>query len=170
MTAKQGWTETMKFLIILIVLGTGAYLVHNHREAQNPATIESPVYAELRMDARIQGREFNLVLFGEMASQEDCQQRADRTWNKLIDGCKDCTMSLTSCSAQLEPRYRRLFDNARIHSTYLSFTRGSRFERNGRMVVYGLTADEGDAVCESIMADFQTRYEGKVSCIHGRRD
>lgn len=23
------------------------------------------------------------LLFGEMANQEDCQQRADRTWNKL---------------------------------------------------------------------------------------
>ena len=79
-------------------------------------------------------------------------------------------MALTSCKAELEPRYRRLFDDASIHSTYLSFKRGTRLERNGRMVVYGLTADEGDVVCKSIMADFQQRYEGTVSCIHGRRD
>jgi hypothetical protein len=122
------------------------------------------------MDARIQGRELNLVLFGEMASQEDCQERADRVWQKLIDGCQECTMALASCAVELAPRYRRLFDDAAIHSTYLSFTRGSRFERNGRMVVYGLTTDEGDAVCESIMANFQRQYEGTVNCIHGRRD
>lgn len=79
-------------------------------------------------------------------------------------------MALASCEAILEPRYRRLFDNAAIHSMYLSFTRGSRFERNGRRVVDGLAADEGDAVCESIVTDFQKRYEGTVNCIHGRRD
>jgi hypothetical protein len=160
----------MKVLIVLIVLGVAAYLVHGHYQSLNPAVIESPVYAELRMDAQIEGRELNMVLFGEMSGQEDCQQRSDQAWRKLIEGCQQCTMKLASCNAQLEPRYRRLFDDAAIHSTYLSFTRGSRFERNGRMVVYGLTADEGDAVCTSIMADFQKRYEGKVSCIHGRRD
>jgi NifB/MoaA-like Fe-S oxidoreductase len=111
-----------------------------------------------------------MVLFGEMASQEDCQQRSERAWQKLIEGCKQCTMALSSCKADLEPRYRKLFDNAAIHSSYLSFTRGSRFERNGRMVVYGLTSDQGDAVCGSIVTAFQQRYEGKVSCVHGRRD
>ena len=160
----------MKFLIVLLVLGVAGYVVYDRQQSLNPADIESPVYAELRMDARIQGRDLNMVLFGEMASQEDCQERANRAWQKLIDGCQECTMKLASCAVELAPRYQRLFDDAKIQSTYLSFTRGSRFERNGRMVVYGLTSDEGDAVCQSIMAEFQKRYEGKVSCIHGRRD
>lgn len=158
----------MKFLIVLIALGAVAYVVHDRRQAMNPEVIESPVYAELRMHARIQGRDIDMVLFGEMAGTEDCQERANRVWQKLIDDCKECTMALSSCKADLEPRYRRLFDDAPIHSTYLSFKRGNRFERNGRMVVYGLTGDEGDAVCQTIKTNFQSRYEGTVNCIHGR--
>jgi hypothetical protein len=158
----------MKFLVIVIALAA-AYFVYDRREAAlNPEVIETPVYAELRMGQRVQGRDIDMVLFGEMASAEDCQERSDRVWQKLIDDCKECTMSLSSCKADLEPRYRRLFDDAPIHSTYLSFKRGNRFERNGRMVVYGLTGEEGKAACDIIKNTFQTRYEGTVNCVIGR--
>lgn len=160
----------MKFLIVLIVLGAAAYVMYNRDQSLNPEVITSPVYAEFRLDARIEGREIKTLLFGEMANSEDCQQRADRVWHKVVDGCKECTLTLSSCKAELEPRYRRLFDDTAIHSTYLSFKRGSRFERNGRMVVYGLTADEGDMVCGTIMAEFKKQYEGTVSCVQSRRD
>jgi hypothetical protein len=157
----------MKFLVLLIAVAGVAYVVHDRRQATNPEVIETPVYAEMRMNQRIQGREIDMVLFGEMASAEDCQERSNRVWQKLIDGCKDCTMTLSSCKADLEPRYRRMFDDAPIHSTYLSFSRGSRYERNGRMVVYGLTGDEGKTVCETIKTGFQSLYEGTVNCIIG---
>lgn len=160
----------MKYLIILVALGAVGYTFYNRQQSHNPEVIEAPVYAEMRMDMTIQGRDINMVLFGEMAGQEDCQQRADRVWQKLIEGCKECTMTLSSCKAELEPRYRRLFDDAAIHSTYLSFKRGNRFERNGRMVVYGLTSDEGDAVCGTIKTGFEQHYEGTVNCVRGRRD
>ena len=157
----------MKFLIVLIALGAVAYVMHDRRQAMNPEVIESPVYAEFRVHMSIEGRDIDTVLFGEMAGEEDCQERANRVWQKLIDDCKECTLTLSSCKADLEPRYQRLFDDAPIHSTYLSFNRGNRFERNGRMVVYGLTGDEGNEVCKMMMATFKTRYEGTVSCVNG---
>jgi len=157
----------MKFLIVLIALGAVAYVAHGRWQAMNPDVIESPVYAEFRMHMRIQDRDIDTVLFGEMASDEDCQERAQRLWQKLIDDCKECTLTLSSCRTDLEPRYQRLFDDAPIHSTYLSFKRGNRFERNGRMVVYGLTGDEGDMVCQTILKQFKTRYAGMVNCVNG---
>ncbi len=161
----------MKFLIVLVALGAVGYVLYNsQQQSLNPDAIESPVYAEIRTDIRIQGREIDMVLFGEMAGQEDCEQRAGRMWQKLIDDCKECTMTLSSCKSDIEPRYRRLFDDTAIHSTYLSFKRGSRFERNGRMVVYGLTSEEGDAVCGIIKTEFEKHYDGTVSCVQGRRD
>ncbi|MBM0108515.1 hypothetical protein JM946_27600 [Steroidobacter sp. S1-65] len=161
----------MKYLIVLIALGAAGYAVYNSRlDGQNPEIIESPIYAELRTDMQIEGREINMVLFGEMADEQDCQQRSARVWSKLIPECKECTMTLSSCNADLEPRYARLFDDIAIHSTYLSFDRGNRFERNGRMVVYGLTADEGDFVCGTIKSQFAKHYEGTVSCVPARRD
>jgi hypothetical protein len=158
----------VKFLILLIALTAVGYVVYDRRERMNPQVIEKPVYAELRMGTNVQGRDIDMVLFGEMASAEDCQERSSRVWQKLIDDCKACTMSLSSCKADLEPRYQRLFDDAPIHSTYLSFNRGNRYERNGRMVVYGLTGEEGNAVCEIIKTNFQARYEGTVNCVTGR--
>jgi hypothetical protein len=106
----------------------------------------------------------------EEVDDVDCRERFDRAWNKIIDGCPNCSMRLSSCRSELEPRYLRMFDDVPIHSTYLSFAKGSRYERNGRMVVYGLTSDEGDALCDSLRQQFQTRYTGSVACIRGRRD
>jgi hypothetical protein len=160
----------MKKLILLIALAAAGYFAYSRFQNSNPEHIEKPVYAELRVDTKLGSRELNLVLFGEMVDDVDCQQRFDRAWNKIIDGCPNCSMRLSSCRSELEPRYRRMFDDVPIHSTYLSFTKGSRYERNGRMVVYGLTSDEGDALCDSLRQQFQTRFTGTVACIRGRRD
>lgn len=159
----------MKFLVLLLAIAAVVYVIHDRREeALNPTVIETPVYAELRVGKHVQGRDIDMVLFAQMAGTEDCQQRSERVWQKLIDNCKECRMSLSSCKAELEPRYRRLFDDAPLYSTYLSFNRGNRYERNGRMIVYGLTGDEGKFVCETIKSEFQTHYEGTVSCVIGR--
>jgi hypothetical protein len=160
----------MKKLILLIVLAIGGYIGYSRFQAGNPEHIENPVYAELRMDTKVGSRELNLVLFGEMVDDVDCRERFDRAWDKLIEGCVGCTLQLSSCRTDLDPRYRRLFDDTVIHSTYISFTKGSRYERNGRMVVYGLTNDEGDALCDSLRQQFQAHYSGTVACIRGRRD
>jgi hypothetical protein len=160
----------MKKLIVLVALAAAGYFAYGRFQNGEPEQIENPVYAELRLDMKVGNRELNLALFGEMVDDADCRQRFERAWNKIIEGCPDCSMRLSSCNADLEPRYRRLFDDTQIHSTYLSFTKGSRDERNGRMVVYGLTRDEGDAVCDSLRQQFQTRYTGEVACIGSRRD
>jgi hypothetical protein len=88
----------------------------------------------------------------------------------VIDGCKECVQRAATCRPALEPRYERLFNNTPIHSTYISFTRGSPQERDGRMVIYGLTADEGDAICQQIVERFRTNYTGKAECVRARRD
>jgi hypothetical protein len=58
----------VRFILILLVLGGVAYAGYSSVQARNPEVIEQPVYAEIRMDAKLSGRELNLVLFGEMAS------------------------------------------------------------------------------------------------------
>ncbi len=158
----------MKKLVLLIVLAAAGYFVYARFQAGNPEHIENPVYAELRVDTKVGSRELNLVLFGEMVDDVDCRERFGSAWDKIVEGCAGCSMRLASCRSDLEPRYRRLFDDTAIHSTYLSFTKGSRYERNGRMVVYGLTGDEGDALCESMRQQFQAHYEGTVACVRRR--
>ena len=75
-------------------------------------------------------------------------------------------MSPAKCLEELPSRYARLFENVAIPSTYLAFTRGSRFERDGRMVVYGLTRAEGLAVCEQMRNSVSKEdYTGTLECI-----
>lgn len=159
----------MKKIAILVAIAVAGGIGWYRMASQNPETIAEPVYAEFRVDTTIQGRELNTALFGEMASEEDCNERAQRVWTKVIE-CPTCVMSLATCKPQLDPRYQRLFDDRTIDSTYLTFTRGSRFERNGRMVVYGLTVEEGDAVCDALAGEFRKRYSGEVRCVPARRN
>jgi hypothetical protein len=158
----------MKKLIVLIVLAAAGYFAYTRYQDSAPERIENPVYAELRVDTKVGSREINLALFGEMVDEADCRERFRQAWDKMLDGCIGCSMRLASCRADLEPRYRRLFEDTSIHSTYLSFTKGSRHERNGRMVVWGLTADEGDALCDALRQQFQAHYEGTVACVRRR--
>jgi hypothetical protein len=163
----------MKALLLLIVLGAGGYYTYQHfsgNEDAAPEVIENPVYADIRIDVKAGGRELQFALFGRMADQRDCDQRAARMWGEVIEGCKMCVQQTHSCKAELEPRYRRLFEDTPIHSTYMSFDRGSPKERDGRMVIFGLTADEGDAICDQMISGFKSRYTGRIECVKARRD
>jgi hypothetical protein len=160
----------VKIFVLLLVLGAGGYSAYAKFQDGNPESIENPVFAEIRIDANAGGRELNMVLFGEMADEEDCRTRAHEAWDRMIAGCAGCKMTLNTCKAALEPRYQRMFDNQATHSTYLTFARGSRYERDGRMVIFGLTSDEGDAMCETIKSEFKKQYTGQIECIQGRRD
>ena len=163
----------MKVIIILAIVGAAAYFGYQHLVRDPlaaPDVIENPVYADIRLDMRVARRDLQIALFGKMASQSDCEQRSRLAWGKLIEGCKECVQRTSTCKAQLEPRYQRLFDDVPIPSTYITLNRGSEYERDGRMVIFGLTADEGDMICEQTVARFQSSYTGKMSCVKARRD
>jgi hypothetical protein len=130
----------MKAIIVLIVLGVAGYFGCAKLQDGNPEVIENPVFAEMRVDAKVGGREPNMVLFAEMADDEDYRLRTREVWDETIGSREQCKMSVSACKPELEPRYRRMFENQQTQSTYMSFTRDSRYER------------------------------GQIECIRGRRD
>jgi hypothetical protein len=163
----------MRTLAILVIIAAAAYFWYHRSENANGAysgEIANPVYAEFRISMKVPGREIEMAAFGKMVNAEDCEKRSDDVWNKTIKNCEQCQINTITCRADLEPRYRKLFDNAPIHSTYMTFDHGSKTERDGRMVIYGLTSDEGDKVCEILSKKFQQDYTGKVGCVAGIRD
>lgn len=163
----------MKAFLILVLIGAAAYFGYKHfksEEGAAPDVIENPIYADYRLNMHVAGRDIEFALFGKMASQADCDVRGAKTWLKVIEGCKECVQESLTCKPTLPPRYQRLFDNVPIHSAYMSFNRGSKYERDGRMVIFGLTADEGDMVCQKVLSRFQPNYAGKVECVSARRD
>jgi hypothetical protein len=163
----------VKALLIVLLIGVAGYFGYQHLkndELAAPDVIEDPVYADVRVDAHVAGRDLQLALFGKMSSQADCELRSALVWTKFLSSCKECVQRTSICKAQLEPRYQRLFDNVAIPSTYISVTRGSKYERDGRIVIFGLTADEGDAICEQTIANFKSSYAGTIECVKARRN
>jgi hypothetical protein len=158
----------VKAILLLIIAGVAGYFVYSRYQDRSPEVIEDPVFADIRVDIKVAGRELNYLLLGKMADEEDCRTRAASVWQKVISSCKECSFQVTTCQAKLAPRYAKLFDDQAIQSTYLSFKRGSRHERDGRMVIYGLTSDEGNQLCEMLRAQFQQQYTGQVQCVKGR--
>jgi hypothetical protein len=155
----------MKLMGIVIALAVIGFVVKGRLDKSNPDIIEHPVYAEMRVDLKEGIREINIALFAEAVDLDDCNLRTEKTWSKVLSGCPTCELSPPKCLDELPARYQRLFENVAIPSTYLAFTRGSRYERDGRMVVYGLTRDEGLDVCEQMRRAVSKDYSGTLQCI-----
>jgi len=156
----------MRTILVLAALAAIGYYFYS-RPQGGPVEITDPVYAEIRIEMPIASRQIDFVLFGKMADEEDCRMRADLTWGKMVEDCANCRLTVSTCKADLEPRYKRLFDDSPINSAYLTFTRGEPGERDGRMVIWGVTTEEGNALCEQARNEFKKKYQGVVTCVAG---
>lgn len=155
----------MKTLIVLILVAAlGWFFWHKHVSGP-PQTFEKPVYGEIRATANIQGREIEMAIFARTGSKLDCETRAAVSWSRALANCPTCKFEPVKCEDQLAPRYARLFDDVPIPSTYLSATAGNAIERDGRVVVYGLTDQEGEVVCETLRSVLLKEYKGTAHCV-----
>lgn len=159
----------MKTFVILLAAGLGAYYYYvGHKDAENPEEIKTPSYAEVRVRIDAPGRQIDMVLFGKMVDEADCRQHTKQVWEKLVENCPDCSFNLVDCKPNLASRYEMLFDDTPISVTYLKLARGSRLEREGRMVFWGVTVDESKQLCEMARTSLQKRHQGPVTCIRNR--
>ncbi len=53
-------------------------------------------------------------------------------------------------------------------NTYLNLDKGNRYERNARMVIWGLTEQEAEMACGHIKQKIKEKYKGTVHCVAGR--
>ncbi|MBC8026527.1 MAG: hypothetical protein H7Y89_11070 [Steroidobacteraceae bacterium] len=155
----------MKGLIIVILLAAAGYFVYQKYAGGPPQTFENPVYGEMRMTASVGNREIEAAVFVRASDDLDCKGRGLLSWRETFEGCPSCKLQEPKCHAVLPPRYARLFDNVPIPSAYLSADAGNAAERDGRVVIYGLTDAEGAQMCELLKAEAAKKYEGKLTCI-----
>lgn len=158
----------MKIFVLILAL-CGAYYAYAVQR-DNPEVVTDPVYLETRVKVDIPkfGRELEYVLLGEMVSMDDCRERAQRFPEDVLSECTICEASHhSSCKTSLPQRYLKLFDGKSTHTTHLSLTKGSRYERDGRMVIWGLNAREADFACEQIRKDVLKTYSGTATCVAG---
>ena len=106
-----------------------------------------------------------MALFVRAAEESDCKTRTHRSWEGALKNCPSCALQPTKCQAELPARYARLFTDEPIPSTYLSASAGTAGERDGRLVVYGLTDREGEAICEQLRGMLLESFHGTTRCI-----
>ena len=159
----------MKKLFLFII--TIACVVYGYGEfINNPDHISNPVYLESGVVVEIPkiSRELEYIFLGEMVSQDDCKKREGYFLKQLFENCKECEIKSTICKASVHQRYSKLFLGHKTHTTHLSFKKGNRFERNGRMVIWGLTDKEAGYACKEIKNKVKDKYKGEVQCVAGK--
>jgi len=154
-----------KLFILFAIIGCGFY-IKNHND-QNPEEITDPVYLESRVIMVFPelSRDLEFVLLGEMTSDNDCQRRADRYVDSVLEHCPACTIKSTECKVELRDQYAELFSDALYTISHISLTKGDRFERSGKLVVWGLTDAEKDVFCETMKVQLEGDYKGSTECI-----
>jgi hypothetical protein len=158
----------MKKLLVLAALGLLVYMGYQKYQrgpAPTAAEMENPVYGEMRVNTTIEGRELEMALFVKVPDKEECQARARQEWADVLKDCPGCKLQAIKCQDTLSPRYARLFEDTPIPSAYLSLKAGNSKERDGRLVVYGLTDQEGVLVCEEMRRIILKEYKGTGTCI-----
>ena len=155
--------KKLAFLIVIIIVGIYG---HNILD-ENPSEISDPVYMESRViiDVPNTSRELEVVFLGEMVSQADCADRRENYLANLLEKCHICEINSTECKTEIHSRNKKLFSDRKTHTTYLSLSKGNRFERNGRLVVWGLNDEEALLVCESLRDQIREKYKGTAKCI-----
>lgn len=158
----------MKKLLVIIAIGLIAYMGYQKYQRgpfNASGSSERSVYGEMRVSTVIEGRELEMALFVRIPDKDECQARARQQWEDVLKDCPGCTLKPIKCSDSLSPRYARLFDDVPIPSYYLSLTHGMPTERDGRLVVYGLTDREGAILCDQMRTVILKKYHGTGTCI-----
>lgn len=158
----------MKTVVIIIVLLIAGYLWYGRAQGvSNKAPVATdPWYMEVRATNVIESREIEMALFARALDERDCQVGMHADWAAGINKtCPTCTAHAPKCSKELPARYAKLFDDVPIPSTYLSATAAAARERDVRVVVYGLTDDEGKTVCEILRKELNKNFTGPSHCV-----
>lgn len=155
----------MKYVLFLaIIIGSGSYL---YTYKTNPSQISDPYYGEAQLNLKLQNREFSMVLLVEMVDLPDCQTRGQRSWRLVLENCDTCEFASFECKPELTERHQSLFAKEQTYTTYVAADRGSRFERDGRLIIWGLTHDESKEFCSYLTKTIKKKFSGDVSCIEG---
>jgi hypothetical protein len=163
----------VKLIITLVIIAICAMLFRRWHEARDPEVITNPVYAEAHITLGVQNRDIELVLLDQTANQDECAKAQGTLENaygaRAGKPGQQWEIKSLECKTELDPRYTLLFDNQPVAATYESMARGSRHEREMRMIAWGVTVDESDKICDLLAANDRGRRQGEVKCVRAAR-
>lgn len=167
-----------RLVIVLLVLAALGYLAKTSdfnksgRSADGdaaPEVITDPVYAEVRFHTDIHDRSFQAVALAKTVNEADCKHGTDQLVQRITNpqgsGRLKWTLVSSECSKTIDSRAQHLFENKRTFVNYVSGARGASDEREERLIIWGVTAEEGDMICEVMVPAMQKQRQGAVKCI-----
>ena len=165
----------MKQFIIFLVVVASLYAIYSSDAwrigpwasgptARDPSTITNPVYAEVRFGAQIHDRSFTMVALAKTFDQNDCKRMTDDLVGRMQSGQEVWQLISSDCKSMLDTRSARLFDNKPTFVNYVSASPGSSSEREERLLFWGVTAQEGELVCNE-KTRLQNNWKGTVTCV-----
>lgn len=162
-----------KLLILILVIAAVGGAMKKYRseraDALNPAEITSPVFAELRVLQTVNGRELEMVALAATADEADCRRIGEHLLSGILAARKATPNEQRSvksheCKRELPARQQRLMDNKPSSQTYLSLGRGGPQERELRLIYWGISVEEANAICE-LAPSFRPLWTGPINCI-----
>ncbi len=162
-----------KIIVLILIVGAGAYLWQERLKALNPDVITNPVYAAVRITTDFPGNRGQVegVLLIQAVDQADCKKQLRSVDNILEEqgkkGGSTWTKKAFECKTELTSREARLFNNEPTFVTYLSAGRGQPSEREHRLIYWGLTVEQSNKICEATAPiAFRKDRKGQVACIY----
>ena len=164
---ERGFVKKIILVLLVIIIGLSGYYLE-----RNPAEISNPVYLEARISFNLPDidRDIEYVFVSEMVSDKDCKARSKRYLKNMFKKCAICEIQSPKCNPNIHKRYKRLFANGLTHTSYLRLDRGNRFERDVRMVVWGLSKEESKYLCQATLDKIDFKYSGKINCVNETLD
>ena len=135
---------------------------------RDPGAIMNPVYAAVRFRTQIQDRSFEMVEIARTFDHDDCNAVTGTIIERMQQRHRSgivWELETSHCVEALDARSQRLFENKPTFVNYIAASPGASGERELRLVIWGVTAEEGDLICSEIPR-VQDRWMGSVSCVH----
>ncbi len=157
----------MKVLFWLAIIGGLGYLFYQeiYSDYGRPLEITDPVYGQFRLNISFPDRELKWDFFVKYASFEECRSEIGGGMPEMLEDCEICEIAKSECKKELDDRQMAMFRNEPHFVTYLAGTAGNAGERDGRLIIWGLSKDEARAACQAMLNDVAHRYSGKLECI-----
>jgi hypothetical protein len=161
----------IKTIAIIVIAGVALLYRWQTRAAQNPEHIAHPTYLELRITMDVKNRNLEQVMFVETVNEKDCKRNSEDIVKKLVESedansSKKWVLKSSECKDQLAPRHALLFEDKMSNLTYLKIARGNRWEREARLILWGVSLEESNKICE-LTSSMQSIHSGEVVCVKG---
>ena len=71
------------------------------------------------------------------------------------------------CQEIIKPLYVRIFNDERVHATYLKLSVKGSWQYEARLVIYGVSSSQAMPVCEQMARAIEDTLSASAECIQG---